>query len=425
MQFKTVKIIIGVIGVKRKISILLVLVMIMGILSGCEETYYIHNNDSEIPVGDQEDNSQDEIIDNIVQGGTQYERALKLLSQISGSGTADENIMISPISIEIATSMALNGMEGQAKEDLEQYLGHDTELLNEIGQYEVGRTNETLSIANSLWVRDTYKDLVNSEFEDTLRIYYDSEVNYFNNSVKPINDWVSEKTNGMIPSIMSEISPELTNILLNAVYFDGKWIDEFEEDKNTTEDFTLKSGEKVKAKFMNDTVSVYMENSQATAFVKRYSDNYEFIGILPKEDTFDINTFNLDTLLETYSDGKYDVNIKIPKFEYEYQVSLVKPLSNLGLSSIFGSNSMSKVLKPEAEVEIGISDILHSTAIRMDEKGTEASAATAYTVGITAFVEPEIKEVKEVYLNRPFYYVIMDEPSDTILFIGYVSNPTV
>lgn len=353
--------------------------------------------------------------------GTAYERAFKMLGMLDNDS---KNVMISPLSIETALSMAVNGMDDKARSLMEGYLGNNKDLLNELNKEyldsKLSNSDEdnVISIANSLWVKDTFKDNINDEFKQTLKNNYTADIETFNNSPEPINSWVSDKTNGMIPTIIDEIPENLSSILLNAVYFNGVWQEPFNTEQLEDGKFIGKDRTEADCTYMNDNIFSYMENSQATAFRKNYDGGYSFIGILPKAETnFDISTFNMATLLETET-HEYEVLVKIPKFESEYGTSLKNTLTDLGLGDIFRTNSMSKVL--DIPDPTGISDIVHKTAIKMNEEGTEASAVTGImmeTMGVTVQ-----KEQKQVYLDKPFIYAIMDDSSNQILFLGTINN---
>lgn len=408
---------------KKALMIVLAICISVAGLVGCSQT----NGDE--PLKDSKTSQTDEPTqssepdstssgDTAMFKGTSYERALKTLSLIKDK---NKNVCISPLSIEMALSLAANGMDDSGRNTIESFLGLNIDDLN-ANNYEYlngKQDDETLSIANSVWVKENYSDVINEDFSKDIKDYYKSDIGTFDTSPDKINTWVSENTHGMIPSILDKISENLRAVLVNAVYFDGKWVEPFEEYQVAEEDFTLLDGTTVKANIMTGEVSTYMENAQATAFKKDYENGYSFIGILPKDqDKFDIETFNMHTLLET-STSEYSVLVKIPKFESSFSTSLVDVLTQLGMGDIFRADSMSRILN--SDEALGISEVVHKTAIKMNEEGTEASAVTGVMVEMSA-MRPE-KEEKQVYLNRPFMYAIMDNSSNQILFIGTVNNP--
>lgn len=375
---------------------------------------------TEQPVEQPEESKANEDISTEIFKGNSYDRAFKTLDLLDIS---NENIMISPLSIEQALAMINNGLNSIGQSEIISYLGQNVDELNRLNkEYIKSKENDdVLFMANSLWIKEGLEGNVNTEFKNKLITDYSAELDTFDKSPNKINSWVSDKTNGMITSIVDSIPDSLRALLVNAVYFNGKWEEPFEDWQIVTDyKFKTKDNEEVEATFLSDTVDSYMENSQATAFRKKYNDGYSFIGILPKnKDKFDIENFNMNTLLESET-YKYEVDIMIPKFESEYSTSLVGVLKALGLNETFKDGALDKVINNEGLI---ISDIVHKTAIKLDEKGTEASAVTGIMCDTTS-IATEIPERKEVILDRPFVYTIMDDTTNQILFIGIMKNPS-
>lgn len=392
------------------------------------------------------DNGESEKVDTSnVYKGTTNDKAMKLLALESArQENKDKNVMISPLSVEMALGMALNGCNDAAKTKMETLLGASTDEINALylaymeskaadsentADGEETERTEPLYIANSMWFNRSLGKSVDETFTSTLENNYKASTGYFTvgdeNAIKEINNWVKEKTKGTIDSIVNDdsLSADILALLINTIYFNGKWSEPFHEQSVKQEDFTLQDGSTQQVDIMNGKVTEYYENSKATAFGKSYIEGYKFIGILPKSDEeIDITDLELDNLLRTRT-SDYDVKIKIPKFEFDYSTSLVESLTNLGIGDLFTPGSMSKVVTDDGE-DLGVSDIIHKTHIRMYENGTEASAVTS--IGITrmsALVKQ--REEKQVYLDRTFVFLIVDEESNSILFTGVVNNPTI
>lgn len=347
--------------------------------------------------------------------GSEYDKAFKMLSLLDN----EENVMISPLSINTAIDMASYGLLDEYAAELDKYYGKS--LVERTEAYKNMEVNaDVLKIANSLWVRDRLMGDVSDTFVNNLTSNYDADVAEFNSESAPvINDWVKEKTNGMIDSIIGEIPDELSTIVMDALYFNGEWIEPFDTDYDVVDETFESTKGKQDCKMMYGEVGSYMENKQATAFKKPYKNGYYFVGILPKKDKLDIENFDFNDLLESET-YEYDVKISIPKFESEYSTSLTDVLCQMGIGFIFEPGAVNNVLKPDAAEDLVISDIIHKTAIKMTESGTEAAAVTAVMMDTCAIVLEEPK-VKEVYLNRPFLYAITDS-EDNILFIGTVNT---
>lgn len=177
---------------------------------------------------------------------------------------------------------------------------------------------------------------------------------------------------------------------------------------------------------MNDTVRTYFENEHAVGFEKTYGENkeYSFIAILPKKKSnFKISDLEVDKLLTTET-NKYDVNIYIPKFTYNWDDELTKVLSNTKIKSLFDykKNPLGNLFINFDE-RIYVDTINQSCKIIMDEEGTKAAAVTTIMAhATTALTEP--RERKTVKLNRPFAYIIRDNNTKEVMFMGKAINIT-
>lgn len=342
---------------------------------------------------------------------------------------AGENVILSPLSIEMALGMAANGADGQAKEAVETLLGMDANALNTmLGAY-LQKEDDTLSIANSMWFNGELNSLVDQGFKDTLTERYQAGEGafapYSEADAAAINDWVKGKTREKIDSIVTPdaLTDGTLAILVNALYFGGKWVDPFEEWQVSNGKFHAEGGDQ-DAELMSQRLDTYFESDGFTGFSKPYRDGYQFIGILPAaEGPVDLSALDIDAFLDSET-GTYDVDIQIPKFELDYSASLVATLKNLGLGSLFEPGGLNAMLTDGAVAggsEAHISDVLHKTYMKMYEDGTEAAAVTAVMMKCTSAMPVE-KEVKEVFLDRPFAFLIRDVPTGQIIFCGVINS---
>jgi len=357
-----------------------------------------------------------------------HELTLRLLKTESAQ-KPHENVILSPMSIEMALGMAANGAAGDAKATLNTFFGLNSDQINLLLKPYLEREDNTLSIANGMWFQEKMNPLVVQSFKDTLSHVYHAEEGGFTagsaDSVQEINRWVNRQTHGKIPTIVTKdtLSDDTLALLINALYFNGKWEDPFEDYQVSDGLFHTSKGDE-NAEFMSQTLGTYFETDTATGFSKRYRDGYEFIGILPKEEGEDVlSGLDLDAFLrsETYD---YDVEIKIPKFELEYSASLKQTLTDLGLGSLFEDHSMDGVLTDEAKAEdwqARITDVIHKTYMKMYEEGTEAAAVTTVVMAATMAM-PVQKEVRQVFLDRPFAFLIRDTESGQIVFCGTIHS---
>lgn len=356
---------------------------------------------------------------------------LRLL-ELESSAHPEENVILSPLSIEMALGMAANGSAGTAREDLERLLGMDADRLNTLleGYMELDhRGDSALSLANSVWFNGKLEGLVNDSFRHTMAGGYRAQEGFFTPfseaDAGTINGWVKEKTHGKIDSILTprDLKEETLAVLINALYFNGKWTDPFEDYQVIDGKFKAPCADQ-DASLMCDTVGTYFQSEGFTGFSRSYEEGYEFIGILPDaEGPADLSKLDLDAFLSSESYA-YDVDIQIPKFELEYAASLADTLTGLGLGSLFEDGSMDGLLTDSAREQgwtAWVSDVIHKTYMKMYEEGTEAAAVTAVMVkcGATAVHEPPQR--KQVYLDRPFAFLIRDAYGQ-VVFCGTINS---
>lgn len=400
-------------------------ILALALLSGCRGSYVpILSKDPDTPQPSGQP-KKDVVLERVTPNGL----VLRLLELESGKA-GEDNVILSPLSIEMALAMASNGADGEAKEALETLLGLDAGQLNSLlGPY-LEKEDNTLSIANSMWFNRSMDGLVKKDFKDALaRVYAAGEGAFSPGSsadANTINAWVKEKTHDKIDSIIDAdgLTEDTLALLINALYFNGKWTDPFGEYQLTAEPFHAPDGDQ-QADLMNDWLDTYFETGWGAGFAKDYEEGYEFIAMLPKEEgAVDLSGLDIDEFLASRT-GAYDVDIKLPKFELEYATSLTETLIGLGLESLFDPGSLNGMLTDQAlagDWEAHVSDVLHKTYMKMYEEGTEAAAVTAVIAEACSAAVPEVREVKQVYLDRPFAFLIRDTQSGQVVFCGVINS---
>ncbi|MCD7715855.1 MAG: hypothetical protein LUI39_05325 [Lachnospiraceae bacterium] len=333
------------------------------------------------------------------------------------------NVVVSELSVNMALALLLEGADGSTREQLEEYLGCTAEecrkQAEEILSKASASASVTLNIANSIWYENAME--ISPDYEQIVTDSYLAELCAIDFSdsaaaAETINSWCEEATNGLIPEIVVEDSlSDAVSVLANALYFSSMWREVFTE---TQTDTFYGYEEEYDILMMTGAGTYYCETDAATAFIKYYNDGYAFVGILPKkEGEFDLADFDLDELLATKTDD-YEVEIGLPEFSVDYSADLCAVLPELGLTDIFTSEAD---LTGVSE-DLYVSSLLHKTSITVDAEGTEAAAATAATM-LTGSITVEEKEVKTVYLNRPFAFATVDMDSNTVLFMGKITEP--
>lgn len=346
-----------------------------------------------------------------------------------------KNTLISPISVFIALAMVTNGANGETLVQIEEILGMTKVELNCLvyayaDLLSVRNPNfGKLSLANSIWYRNDPRLTVKQDFLQTIKDYYDGDIfksPFDSDTLKEINNWVDEKTDGMIPAIIDKISDKAIMYLVNALSFDAEWQDLYLDLQVRDGVFTTEDGKKETMPYLYGQENTYLEDGKATGFIKYYKGcRYGFVAMLPN-DGLSVDEYwdyvNEGHITDLLSDKRNVlVCTAMPKFKIEYMTELKEQLNKLGMKSAFDIDKAD--FKNMAESSVGniyIDKIIHKTYIAVDEKGTKAGAATV--------VEKEegalpLTETREVYLNRPFVYMLIDCETDMPLFIGAMRDP--
>ena len=346
-----------------------------------------------------------------------------------------ENTLISPLSVLYALAMTANGADGETLAQMEQVLGMDVDNLNSYMLAYLELLPESrdykMSLANSIWFKDDPNFLVEQSFLQTNADYYGAgayKAAFDEGTRNDINNWVKEHTDGMIQEILDEIPDEAIMYLVNALAFDAKWADEYEEHQIREGRFTMEDGTRQDVDMMHSEEYTYLEDDMATGFIKYYKDRrYAFVAMLPNEGVT-VSQY-VDSLtgehLRELLNNPQDVTVfaSIPKFETEYGIEMSEVLQEMGMTDAFDWQvaDFSRLGTYNVDgMNICISRVLHKTFISVSEQGTRAGAATA--VEMVAEGAMEIVDFKEVVLDRPFVYMLIDCETNLPFFIGTMMN---
>jgi serpin B len=228
----------------------------------------------------------------------------------------------------------------------------------------------------------------------------------------------------MIEEIIKEFNGAELMMLIKAIVFEVEWESIYYENMVWDTDFTTASGDVSTVQGMYSEERTYLKDENTQGFIKDYRGNYQLVALLPDEDV-DIDTYVKEFTAEKYFellDGKQEakVDAMLPKFQYEYSVSMVSTLKKMGMEVAFDPNNADFTNMAECDRNIYIGDVIHKTYIEMAEKGTKAAAVTAVIMDGNTMMPME--EIKEVHLDRPFMYMIIDERTKLPLFVGVVRD---
>ena len=338
------------------------------------------------------------------------------------------NALISPFSVMVALSMTANGAGGNTLSEMEKVLGKniDIETLNKylytyIESLYSGEKCK-LSVANSIWLRDTTSLSVKKNFLQKNMDYYNAAIykSMFDaKGADDINSWVKKHTDGMIEKLVDKIDDDTMMLLINAVAFDAEWAKKYDviyEGK-----FTSFAGDRRTVEMMRSLEEKYIDDGGATGFIKEYKGGkYSFAAILPNsEDIYSyVENMTEESIAKLLSGVSYEpVKTEMPKFSSDFSISMEECLKDMGIKDAF---SPIADFSEMAENNLSISRVIHKTHITVNEKGTKASAVTSITMTNTAVAPPV--PTKEVVLDRPFVYMIIDNENHMPIFIGMVTD---
>ncbi|WP_194973255.1 serpin family protein [Aquiflexum lacus] len=365
--------------------------------------------------------------------------ALDLFAQLNDP--EEPNQFYSPYSIHQALSMTMNGNEGEVLQEFVDLLRYEGMSLDDANRGSKELTEfllqvdpkVKLAIANAIWYKQEYQ--VQVPFKDTAREYYNAEIAGLDmlnpNSVNIINNWIAQKTNNLIKDMLDEIPSNAVMYLVNAIYFKADWKYQFVASKTKKENFYPSPGNAVQVDMMDlDKPSAFRSYSGSGYhyFEIPYSTGQYAMGILyNQEGNLDqvsqyLNLGNLDMWRKDAQERNFI--LKMPKFKMKYKMANMKDdLIAMGLVRPFSfhPDNFTKLFSNPTD-DLKISRVIHDAMIEVDEKGSEAAAATIVEVVVERTSAPPIPSV--IVLDKPFIFFIQEKHSGAILFMGKLGDPS-
>lgn len=415
--------------IKVKLTIMIVLILVVAlIIVGIVFVVLNRNNDSKsskkqaIQVEDQKTDTK-----------TDY-AGMELSFKFLKMENKKENIVYSPLSIKYALQMLNDGANGNTKTQIENVIGNTTNLA----KYD--NINDILSLANALYIRDTYSQYVKDEYKNKLLSNYNAEIKYdaFKNADN-INNWIENKTFGQIKNMLRDeivTDPDNEMFLINALAIDMEWKDKFDGEDTRGGTFYLDNGNTMTVTMMNketksNSISYYKDNdiTVLTMDLEEYEkEQMEFIAIMPNNNLSNyVENFEIDTLenitnnLTLASNTKYGLNISIPRFSFDYDLSLEDDLKTLGITDAFNPD-LANFSNMSSKSPLWVGGALHKANIDFTEKGVKAAAVTIIYMTDGMMLADEEKPI-EIKIDKPFMYLIRDKKTGEIWFVGTVYEP--
>jgi serpin B len=371
--------------------------------------------------------------------------AFDLFQQLSKNNSG--NIFFSPYSADTALEMALQGAKGVTAMQMIQALDLPSADIAQAGiaaLYQLfqpdANAGYTLSTANRLWVNQNFP-LLQSFIDSSQSIFGagPQTVDFSDPTAaaNTINTWVSQQTNGKIQNLVpaGDLGPLTALVITNAIYFKGNWASPFEPYMTQQAAFQIASTEAATAEMMQQTGGFdYYQQTGPDGFqaldMPYQGGDLDMLVILP-------TTYDLDQFQSTLTAGLFsqitsnltmnDVNVHLPQFEMDETYHLIPALQNMGIQTAFTPDAdFSGMFEPQFNTSYSIGDVIQKTHIQVDETGTEAAAATAIIIRaqITA-IEVGPPPVPILFdANHPFIFAIRDAATNTILFLGQVTDPS-
>ena len=354
-----------------------------------------------------------------VQQGSELGFSISIFRNALKQSGPDANVVISPYSAGVALSMLAQGAQGQSWVELDNALNACTFKKTDLGESD----EVTVKSANSVWINDDFS--VRNTYVDHLAKDYGAfaDVMDFSDpeSLRAINNWCSENTEGMIKGILDRLTPDMVMILTNALYFKAPWENTFNPEQTCDAVFHGSKGDKQHPFMSQKLTCPYAEYDGNKFLALPYKGGkYSMYILLPSED---MGMKEIESYV--YENGFNElvsylkptqIRMSMPKFKIESEMSLVKTLEAMGVHTIFTSAAD---LSGIARGPLCVSDVYQKAVVDVDENGSEAAAVTAITVLRTS---APINRTPSVVLDRPFYFMIADAQAGRVLFAGRIMN---
>lgn len=376
-------------------------------------------------------------------------RAFSLeLYRAVASAAPGQNLLLSPMSVRVALAMTWAGARGQTAEEMQRALHLDlpparmhaafNRLLLELdrrGGLVEGADKEwgfNLDLANSLWGQYDYP--FHQDFLDTLALNYGAGMYLANfvgapdQAAADINAWVAAHTDDLIRELIHELADDTRLVLVNTILFRAAWAQKFDNNRTYEQGFHALDGSERMVPFMHQNTQMRYFQEPGLQAVELPYDGYDLsmVVLLPAEGTLaaaeaGLDAGALDRILNAMAFA--DVALSMPRWTLTTPtVALQEALAGLGMPTAF-KDFVADFSGMSSASELVIREVLHKTHIKVAEGGTEAAGATAVVVADAGSVGPEGPEPFYVTLDRPFLYLIRDRTTNTVLFIGRVTDP--
>ena len=352
---------------------------------------------------------------------------------------ANDNVCLSPFSAYMAFAMCYMGAEGNTASEFEKVFGMNKsasasfgkEMYDYILQRKISDKSTKINLANSVWLDKKYAAKVKDSYLETVSGYFNAPVfaSDFSdrNTVNAINYWCKENTDGLIKEIIEKLDKNQFIAIINALLLETAWEIVYQNSDIVKDEFKNLNGEKSTATYLSKEIGKFFETDGMKAIEMTLRDGFSFIGILPDEDV-PFETFckgltgqKFEELMKN-GNRDYRVRTKIPTFTTDSTFDLIDGMKKLGIESAFNNNTANfSSMATFGDGNVYLSEAIQKTHFELDKTGIKAAAVT-YIAGKTDSAIKDMRPIVNIYLDRPFVYVIADTETKLPLFIGAVKG---
>ncbi len=338
-----------------------------------------------------------------------------------------ENVIFSPLSILTILSIASDATAGETNDEIKKFLDGG-EAAPDFAAWLLDiqkciSSSNAVSIANAVCVQKKISESIRSEFIEKIRKDYAGELFASEDIVSAVNKWVEKATNRMIDQIADDSMKSMLICLLNAVSFEAKWQEKYEEDDIYDDEFTDADGNVKEVPFLHSSEQCYIENDSFTGFTRPYKDvGFAFMALLPKKkrsQSFLVRALKNTDFSDLYQSrtDQYNLSVSMPEFESTFDDDITTLCKEVGIENIFTEKAD---FTPMSSEWLKADSVIHKARIEVNRQGTKASAVSAMFVVVGC--APDFHRRKYVELNRPFLYAIVHEDTGLPVFTGILNR---
>lgn len=343
---------------------------------------------------------------------------------------AKESMLVSPLSVTYMLGMLNSGADEAGQQKISETLGMSGATARQINDFCQSLMTQapqvdkqvTLATANAVYTNKQYE--LSDNYSADVKKYYSAEAKTLDfassEALTTINNWAKQQTNGIVPSVLKELKPEAAMYLLSSVYFEATWTKQFDKAMTTQETFTAEDGTQISVPMMhNEAVILASQNATFRSVRLPYSGGkWSMYIMLPEEGKTVSDVLNsLNASFWSTKDAQYKstkIELALPKFSVDDFTDLKKPLTEMGLACLFDKDSsvLGNICRDK---RIAVGEMFQKSRIDVDEEGTEM---TAVTVAEGDETSPGIFEDGKFTANRPFVFVVTEDTSNAVFFVG-------